>query len=218
MQGVYVKTYPAPDLDSKEALRYAGYLGSEGGETEERITACFLETEKEFSYGVCYAVCSVDELISFLGRESENWLLSRLCDAERVAVFCATVGLGIDRRILRYSVVSPTKALLFQALGTERVESLCEAFCRDLQREYQAVRVGRRFSPGYGNIPLEVQRAVFALLDCSRKLGVSLNDSLLMTPSKSVTAFVPIGVKTEKTGKKADCKACDKTDCALRKE
>ena len=46
-----------------------------------------------------------------------------------------------------------------------------------------------RFSPGYGDLPLETQRDVFRLLDCERKIGVWLNESLLMTPSKSVTAI-----------------------------
>ncbi len=185
MQGVYVDHYPAPPFREKEALRYAGYLGRAGDNGE--LFALFQTCEREFSYRVCHCVLSVEKCISVFGEDCKAWLLPRLHGANQVAIFCATVGLGIDRLIRRYSAVSPTKALLLQALGTERVESLCDAFCDSLQPN-----AGKRFSAGYGNIPLQVQSTICSLLDCSRKIGVSLSDRLLMTPSKSVTAFVPL--------------------------
>ena len=50
----------------------------------------------------------------------------------------------------------------------------------------------RRFSPGYGDVPLSLQRDVLAVLDAQRKLGITLSDTFFMTPCKSVTAFVGI--------------------------
>ena len=108
----------------------------------------------------------------------------------RAVLFAATVGVGIDRLIARYSRLSPAKALLFQALGAQQVEAVCDAFCADLERETGAP-LRQRFSPGYGDLALEVQREVFTILD-GKRIGVSLSESLLMTPSKSVTAFVGI--------------------------
>ena len=55
-----------------------------------------------------------------------------------------------------------------------------------------------RFSPGYGAVPLSVQREFFNLLACEKLIGVCLTDTLLMTPTKSVTAFV--GMKDRKEG------------------
>ena len=78
-----------------------------------------------------------------------------------------------------------------QALGAERVEALCDAFCA----EFEGAKM--RFSPGYGDLPLDTQRALFALLDCPRKLGLTLNESLLMSPSKSVTAIMGLAAKGE---------------------
>jgi len=49
-----------------------------------------------------------------------------------------------------------------------------------------------RFSPGYGDLPLDYQRTLLSVLDTSRKIGVSLTDSLLMVPSKSVSAIVGV--------------------------
>ena len=80
---------------------------------------------------------------------------------------------------------------MFQALGAERIESLCDTFCNDMNNEL-GVRLKPRFSAGYGDLPLEVQKDIFRVLDCPRKIGLTLNDSLLMSPTKSVTAIVGI--------------------------
>ena len=69
----------------------------------------------------------------------------------------------------------------------------------------------------YGYLPLEVQRDFERILMMRKKTGIALTDSLLMSPSKSVTAIVGIcgGEPTEKTHK---CSLCDKTDCEFRGE
>lgn len=71
-----------------------------------------------------------------------------------------------------------------------------------------------RFSPGYGDLPLSAQREIFAVLDCGKRIGLMLNDSLLMSPSKSVTAFVGIGGEMKQ--KQNTCSACRMRDCAYR--
>ena len=105
----------------------------------------------------------------------------------------------------------------FQAIGAERVEALCDAFCADVKR--RAAEEGLcprpRFSPGYGDVPLELQRDIFRVLDCPRKIGLTLNGSLLMTPSKSVTAVIGLG-NNEIQPEKEKCSACNKVACAYR--
>jgi len=107
-------------------------------------------------------------------------------------VFGATVGLELDRLIARYSRISPVKALFYQSIGAERIESLCDAFCDEMEPLYAPGRTKPRYSPGYGDLPLDVQKAFFAVLDCPRKIGLTLNESMLMSPSKSVTAIIGI--------------------------
>ena len=123
----------------------------------------------------------------------------------------ATVGVGIDRLIAKYSRISPSKALMLQAIGAERIEALCNAFCNDLSAcDNSCIK---RFSPGYGDLPLEVQRDIFSVLDCGKYIGVSLNGSLVMSPSKSVTAFA---VASEAINKEDKCRLCGKKDCEYR--
>jgi 5-methyltetrahydrofolate--homocysteine methyltransferase len=53
-------------------------------------------------------------------------------------------------------------------------------------------------------------------LDCNRKIGLTLNDSLLMSPSKSVTALIGVA-KTACRHASEKCVLCYKTDCVFRK-
>ena len=119
----------------------------------------------------------------------DSWL--RGCD--RFVLFCATVGIEIDRRIARYALTSPARAAVLDAAGGALVEALCDKLTERLSAELAPARFGARFSPGYGNFPLTAQRQVFSLLELSR-IGVGLNDSLLLSPAKTVTAIM--GIKT----------------------
>lgn len=212
---IFVKTYPAPPVDRREALRYAGYKGEPSENALALFDECLRETENAVSCRVCYMATPVSALPE---RFFQSALVRRrLCGAEYALVFAATVGLEMDRLVLRYQELSPAKALLLQALGAERIESLCDTFCAEMSAECakRGYAAGSRFSAGYGDLPLAEQSWFFAALDCPRKIGLTLNESLLMTPTKSVTALVPIGGTGEKTGE--NCADCQKTDCAFRK-
>ena len=161
MDGVFIKTYSPPPTEERQALRYAGCKTSDETTLEE-LRACYKESEDVLSFRVCYAVLATEELLALFTGEERTALCARLDGAKQAVVFCATVGLGIDRLIHRYIRVSPTKGLLMQAVGAERVESLCDIFCDELQAQHAPLFVGTRFSAGYGNIPLSVQKTVFA--------------------------------------------------------
>ena len=83
---------------------------------------------------------------------------------------------------------------MLQALGSERVESLCNAFNKDIatKMSLENKTLAPRFSPGYGDLPLSLQTDIFKALNCTSKIGINLNSNLFMTPSKSVTAIIGI--------------------------
>jgi cobalamin-dependent methionine synthase I len=54
--------------------------------------------------------------------------------------------------------------------------------------EKQGLKTRPRYSPGFGDVPLEIQKDFFRLLPCTR-IGLTLMDTLIMAPEKSVTAF-----------------------------
>ncbi len=195
MTPIFKKIYDEPPFDEKEILRYAGCATPENG-VAAIMRSCIDEVCGKLVYKVCYAefpihmsngICD----LTFTKTASAD-LMKNLSGCDRIILFGATIGIQIDRLIAKYSVLSPSKALFFQAIGAERIEALCNIFCDELKKSYA---VKPRFSPGYGDLSIYIQRDIFDALCCHKNIGLSLNDSLLMSPSKSVTAIV--GIKTE---------------------
>lgn len=186
--------FDPPAWNLNEARRYARIMG-EDSVAESLLQECIAEAQPVLSYKVCYMtaeLCRVEEQLRLAGIITDSKLLGKALDGcNRAVVFAATIGAPYDRLIARYSRLSPAKGLMLQALGAERAEALCDAFVARYQRENHCI-LKPRISPGYGDIPLSMQRDIFALLDCPRKIGLTLNKSLLMSPSKSVTAIAGI--------------------------
>ena len=215
---VHVKSYPAPEYKTREILRYAGVKG-DVLEINLLIDECIKELDGKLNYKVCFCEypvkvlgCNID--LTFTTVASKN-LAENLKNCDRVILFAATVGIGIDRLIAKYNAISPTKALIFQAIGAERIESLCDLFNGEIKQKYKTVK--SRFSAGYGDLPIEIQKDIFIALNCSKNIGVSLNESLLMSPSKSVTAMIGIANDGDCIDIKG-CLTCGKTDCEFRRE
>ena len=222
---VTTKTYTAPPISKKEILRYAGCINQSKVELEQiesLLGECIEEILPRLSYKVCYEelpISITDEVCDFGCMQiTSKDLAKNLYGCEKVFLFAATIGVEIDRLIAKYGHLSQVKAVLLQAIGAERIESLCDAFCNELQTQMdkEGLSLRPRFSPGYGDLSLDVQKDIFQILNCSKYIGLTLNESLLMSPSKSVTAFV--GVGQECTTVKRGCVNCDKQNCAYRKD
>ncbi|MBO4343323.1 MAG: Vitamin B12 dependent methionine synthase activation subunit [Clostridia bacterium] len=191
---VFTKFYENPPVDRKEVLRYAGCRDEEAV-FGKLLDECIAEAEEGLSLKVCYSVFDVKiraELCDFgaFSVKSKD-LAENLKDCKRAVVFAATAGVGIDRLIAKYGSLAPSKAVMLQALGAERIEALCDAFCGDIKKEMNC-ETKPRFSPGYGDLDLSSQKDIFSVLNCEKHIGLTLNDSMLMSPSKSVTAIMGI--------------------------
>ena len=214
---IVTKTFQAPPVCQQEILRYAGCKQADP-QTEALLEDCLQEVADKLTYQVCYAQLpvTVSEALCQFGHFSvrSEKLARNLKGCCRMVLFGATLGVEIDRLIAKYGRIAPARALLLQAIGAERIEALCDLFCEEIAQE-TGLSARPRFSPGYGDLPLSVQKDIFSVLDCQRKIGLTLTDSLLMRPSKSVTAF--LGLTTDReTHLKQGCSACDKQDCAFR--
>ena len=194
---IHLRSYTAPPMDRREILRYAGVRG-EAADVEALLEECLREAAPILTYRACFCELEVKQKENriMLGEHSVNSsaLAARLQGCSRAVILAATVGIALDRLIARYSASMPSKAVLFSAIGDERVEALCDCLCEELSEQYAKVgaTLCARFSPGYGDLPLEFQNVIFSELHCSGKLGLCLGENLLMTPSKSVTAIVGI--------------------------
>ena len=78
------------------------------------------------------------------------------------------------------------------ALSSAAVESFCDYACDKIS---EGIHCANRFSPGYGDVSIEVQKPLLARLNAERLLGITLNNAYLMTPVKSITAIM--GIRSE---------------------
>ena len=180
------------EICRKEALRYAGVKG----EADEKLLELYAEAKALISECVFpKAVYKVVEVSYFedgvyLGEDKIHsaGLKKFLGTAQKAALMAATAGIEADRLINRYSMVTPSLALMLDALSAATVESLCNKLCGGCFM----VEEQRRFSPGYGDFPIEYQRKMIEHLKADLNIGVTLTNSLMLAPSKSVTAVVPL--------------------------
>ena len=197
---VQIKQYSLPEIDKNEVLRYMGVRVSDEI-TDSLVRFCIDECEKNqsFSGKVCYSLFDIqisDGVIDMgVTKIKSNSLSKHLEGCEKLVVFAATVGIGIDRLIEKYSRLSASKALCFGAVGAQRIEDVCDLFCDEIKSFCENYTITSRFSPGYGDFDIAFQSEIFSFLNCSKNIGLTLCDSFIMSPSKSVTAIIGLKAK-----------------------
>lgn len=156
---------------------------------------------------------------SELPLELEGEAIGRhLAGAREVTLIACTVGAAVDRELRRLALIDPVAQVIFDAVASAAVERLVDAVEARLRAEARrrGLFCGYRFSPGYADLPLAVQGRLLAVLDATRRVGITVTDTNLMVPTKSVTAI--IGAHREpQAGLASACDICDLRDlCALR--
>ena len=197
MSTVFYKEFSAPPIDKREILRYMGCHESTP-QIDELIDRSLALCTDKLSYKVCFAEYDIRIdgtrcALGFASTDSAD-LSKCLKNCDKILLFAATVSLELDRLILRYGKSEPSVSVCLQAIGAERIEALCDAFCQEMKAEYarREKSLRPRFSAGYGDLPLELQRDIFKALGCDKRIGLTLNDSMIMSPTKSVTAIIGI--------------------------
>ena len=117
-------------------------------------------------------------------------LAENLRGCNRVAVLGATLGTEADRLLRAYSNEGAMLIALQAALAA-KTEDVCDEVQQLIETENR-VKTRRRYSPGYFDLDISEQKKLFALLDITKRCGITLTDSYQMIPTKSVTAFTGI--------------------------
>lgn len=120
-------------------------------------------------------------------------LSAHLAGCSAAYLVCGTLGTAFDAFLRRVSVSSGADALIVQAVGAAAIEKCMDRLEDEIRAELApGETLVSRYSPGYGDFPLAAQRDVLARLDATRQIGVALTDTLLMVPSKSVSAVIGV--------------------------
>ncbi len=206
----------------KEALRYMGYKQSGIDEESVLNTKALMKELEGFvrpKYTYKVVDISIDKETHNIDFSSFNVVsknLSRnLRDCRKAVVFAATLGTNADMLIRRYAKTSITKSVMINACASALIEECCD----DYQAEIEQIIEGYfrpRFSPGYGDFDLKHQTDIIGLLNAEKTIGLTLSDTLILLPEKSVTAIMGISGKFENCHK-SGCEVCTKTDCEYRR-
>ena len=185
--GLLKGTASAADPSLRETVDSAGDfaglpVGAALSELRRAVQCAYTFRES----GVC--VSPDGETCTFgFGAVRSRALAKYLDGAEEVYVFAATLGVGADRVIRAAGYRGVLAQYVTDAVASAMIESLCDFAAAELPRPTRS-----RFSPGYGDLPLEVQPMLLGFLGADRELGIRLSESLLMTPTKSVSAIIRI--------------------------
>lgn len=148
----------------------------------------------------------------------EAIIVSCLRNSDFFAAIVASVGKELDEWIeKKRSGEDVMEAFIADALGSVIVESIVTwglAFIENQMKDWN-LGTSNSYSPGYCGWNVVEQRLFFSLLP-DKFCGISLTDSCLMLPIKSVSALVGIGKDVEK--RPYGCAICKKKDCFKRKE
>lgn len=184
--------------DYSETARYLGYRKTSlpDEQISSLIDECIRELFNVISPQAVYEFFDLETAFPHSVRFADVEIISvdlarNLHDCKKVALLAATIGPQVDAVIRRCQTLNPAKASVMQAAGAMYIEKFVDLVNDEIKKAVCG-KSKPRFSPGFGDVSLEVQKDFFRLLPCAR-IGLTLMDSLIMSPEKSVTAFVGSG-------------------------
>ena len=184
-------------IPASEVKRYWGYYGPiEHPEADSYIAEAIAALEKESEpHHVCKTFpVKVEGSTVHIGDaqvESAN-LAKNLTGCRKAVLFAATIGPACDRLVKRANLKSYTLMSCYQAAGAAAIEAYCDMLNDKITADCEAegLFTRPRFSPGYGDLKIENQKIWFDMLGVTKNTGITLTDSYLMVPTKSVTAII----------------------------
>lgn len=138
---------------------------------------------------------------------------------ECVLLAC-TLGAGVDAAQRAANAADMAYAVVLDALASVLAEQMAGAAEQALREQAQGegLFLTGRFSPGYGDYPIELQNELLRFMDAPRRIGLCATPTHLLTPRKSITAVLGLA-RHPVTGRRAGCAHCALRErCTYRKE
>jgi hypothetical protein len=203
-----------------------GYLP---GTAPEPVADLILEVSEELvSMGDIRAEYRIFSNIRFVGEEKtieiegvvfavKPIIYRQIRDAEEVALFICTAGPAVgemSRRSMKDGDL--LRGYVYDVIGSEVVENAADTMQEELKRAALTTgkKITNRFSPGYCGWDVAEQHKLFSFFK-NNFCGITLTESALMNPIKSVSGLIGIGRVVEYTS--YHCHQCDDKNCIYRK-
>lgn len=211
------------DRRTKEAIRYLGYGNAAVDEkTLLMIQEAFEElkriSEPKSVYRIFKLSSKNDELQICNLKIKSISLQKNLKGCEQVVLFGTTLGMAVDRQIRTYEIKDMARAVVMQACAAAVLEEYCDEMQEQIAQELAKdnLYLRPRFSPGYGDFSILHQREILDLLDTPKRIGLTMTEGYMLTPTKSVTALIGVS-KTKEPCHRKGCEECTKIDCLYRR-
>lgn len=202
-------------LNRSEAVRY---LGGAGIQLNYRMDVLMNECEKAVLEKAAPAFLYIEKDLPCDELMGGNDIKAHLDGCEKAIVMCATIGSDIDKLIRVSQISDMAGAVVTDSLASVAIEQVCTGFDSIIAEKYSGYNMTFRFSPGYGDYPIEKQKIILQMLDAPKKIGLCSNDNFLLTPTKSVTAVLGLS-KNPIERKKRGCAICNmKETCQFRRK
>ena len=201
-------------IDREEVLRYLEYKGQDiDNNLIEIIEECRNITKDRINPRYTFRVYSIKQkykgIIELEGTNlilESNDLYEILKDCNECILMAATLGINIEKDIKKYSCTELTKGIIIDSCATTAIEEVCDRVQNEI--ENNILKNGQyltfRYSPGYGDLSIEKNTEILTILNGQKEIGLTITNSGIMIPRKSVIAIIGI------TDKKVEQ---DKTSC-----
>lgn len=211
-------------LDIMDSLRYLGVRGEPSPDLLAELSAVADRLAGEVTPRWLWRVFPVEHREEGPALAGSGVVLTgdmargMLADCAQAVLLACTLGAEFEAMLRAGQARSMVRAAMLDACGSAWVEAGCDEAEREVSARFPDLFLTDRFSPGYGDLPLALQKDICSLLDASRRLGVQVGDSFLMNPSKSVTAVIGLSDRPQ-PARVRGCGFCAlRGDCQYRKE
>lgn len=220
------------DINKKEVLRYLEYKGQEIDDNLNNIIdECIKLTQSEINPRYILRVYSILRDENCLNKDKlgikgsdltfkSKQLYNLLEHCSECIIVASTLGLEIEKLIKRHSYNELNKSIILDACATTAIEKVCDIIQDKVEKKLikENKYITNRYSPGYGDLSIEKNRDIINILNCQNQIGLTITDSNIMIPRKSVIAIIGIS-KKETIRENKTCSNCpNNKNCKYKRE
>lgn len=216
------KNIKVTSLNRDETLRYLQCDNSISDDISNIIDSCEKQILKVIQPRYIYQQFDITRFNDYISVDNTNLKLygndikNHLENCDKVILMCATISSNVDRIIRMAEISNMANALILDVLSSVAIENVCSQVDEIVKEEYPQYYQTWRFSAGYGDFPIDIQRDFLNTLNAQKKIGLCVTDTNIMTPRKSVTAVMGLST-TPIEKKRLGCISCNMRDvCQYR--
>lgn len=211
-------------INRTEAFRYLGIKGTPDNATLQLADECEKMLLAEMTPKFCWSYAEISEhsdtsvklsgyTLEFVG----NDVSAHLDGCCGVVLLAAALGNNVDMLLRKTQAQDMAKAVILDAMASAAIEQVCDEAEKKISARLENKHFTWRFSPGYGDFPITVQKDFLTALNAQKVIGLCASQSGMLTPTKSVTAVIGVHEKSVQQ-QKHGCESCNMRDrCNYRK-